>query len=258
MNVLEWNDFIKGPLNNTGTASMTIGVFDGLHKGHQKLINRIVNYNTDLSIVLTFKENPRIFFKDRSYPGNVFTLAQKLNTLRTMGIDTVILIDFSSDFSKLSGKDFLNLIVNNCNLSFLAFGDNFRCGYKGKTDVNHAVSLLKGSNVEVATVNMTKLQNQLISSTRVRDAVSLGDFKEAERMLGRVFSLDVAGIPQTYNEKAIIIEKDSIKQVLPPQGLYVAQIGTSTGFFRKKVKINTLNIEVPLLVKQEIEYIKFL
>ena len=258
MKVLEWNNFIKGSLNNTGTVSMTIGVFDGLHLGHQKLINRIVNYNSDLSIVLTFKENPRVFFKDRSYPGNVFTLAQKLNTLRTMGIDVVILIDFSADFSKLSGKDFLNLIVNNCSLSFLAFGDNFRCGYKGETDVNHAVSLLKDSKVEVAIVNMRKLQHQLISSTRVRDAVSLGDFTEAERMLGRVFSLDVADIPQIYNGKAIIIDKDSIKQVLPPQGHYVAKIGTTKGLFSDKLIINTLNIEVPLLSKQKIEYIKFI
>ncbi len=257
MNVLDWDTFVKGNLKNNKPASMTIGVFDGLHKGHQKLIRKIVNHNANTSIVMTFKENPRIFFKDRSYPGNVSTLSRKLNTLDSMGIDTVILIDFSADFSKLSGQDFFNLIMDNCNLSYLVFGDNFRCGYKGKTDVKLAVSILKDSGVKVDTVNMTKFQNQLISSTRVRDAVSLGDFKEAKRMLGRVFSLDVADIPQTYNGKAITIEKKNIKQVLPPQGLYVVQIGTSKGFFKGEVLFSTKKIEVALPKKQKIDYIKF-
>ena len=258
MNVLEWDTFIKGNLKNYKSAAMTIGVFDGVHKGHQKLINRITNYGSNNSVVLTFKENPRIFFKDRSYPGNVFTISQKLNTLETMGIDTVILIDFSANFSKLSGEDFLNLIIDNCNLSYLALGANFRCGYRGKTDAEHAVNILKANSAKIDTVYMTKFQNQLISSTRIRDAVSLGDFKEAKRMLGRVFSLDVADIPQIYGEKTIIIEKNNIKQVLPPQGLYVVQIGTSKGFFKGKVLFGTQKIEVPLPKKQKIDYIKFI
>ncbi len=258
MNVLKWDTFVKGNLKNGKSAAMTIGVFDGLHKGHQKLINRIIKYGSNTSIVLTFKENPRRFFKDRSYPGNVFTLSQKLNTLESMGIDTVILIDFSVNFSKLTGKDFLNLIEDNCNLSYLAFGDNFRCGYRGKTNAEHAVNILKANNTKVEIVNMTKFQNQLISSSRIRDAVSLGDFKEAKRMLGRVFSLDVADIPQTYSDKTIIIEKNNIKQVLPPQGLYVVQIGSSNGVFKEKILFNTLKIEVPLPKKQKIDYIKFI
>lgn len=258
MKVIHWKKFITGQLKGTGTAAMTIGVFDGAHKGHQYIFRKITDKETDLSIVLTFTDNPRLFFNDSTFPGDIFTLQQKLITLSSMDIDIVILIDFSSDFSKLSGKEFLFLITENCDVSYLSLGQNFRCGKNGMTSSTEAKEILKSKNVLVDIEKMTYFNNQLVSSTRIREAILSGDLKRAQDMLERVFSLDVAGIPQIVREKTIIIETKNIKQILPPQGYYVVRTGNTNRMQIVKICINSSEIVIPLQTMQKIDFIKFI
>lgn len=258
MKVLNWSDFIKGSLKGNGSAAVTIGVFDGIHKGHQYLFNKVIKHNSEISVVITFSENPRLFFGDKTYPGDIFTISQKLETLSLLDIDIVILIDFSSDFSKLSGKDFLFLITENCDISFLSLGSNFRCGKNGMTSSYEAKEILKGKNVPVSIEKMTYFDDQLVSSTLVRKAILSGNFKKARNMLGRVFSLDIANIPQIIRERTIIIETKNIKQVLPPQGHYVARIGSSTITQEYKLYISASEIVISLQNMQKLDFIKFL
>ena len=257
MKVISWQDFIKGSLLGTGSAAMTIGVFDGIHKGHQFLLNEIKNHQADLSVVLTFTENPRIFFKDKSYPGDITTSSQKLETLSIQGIDIVILIDFSSEFSKLSGKDFLFLIVENCDITYLSLGQNFRCGKNGMTNSYEAKEILKNKKIHVEIEEMTYFKDQLVSSTIIREAVLTGNLERAQNMLERVFSLDIAGIPQIVREKTIIIETKNIKQILPPQGSYVVRTGNTTEMQETKICINKSDIVIPLQKMQKLDFIKF-
>ncbi|MCK5153115.1 MAG: FAD synthetase family protein [Spirochaetales bacterium] len=257
MKVVHWKDFIKGSLKASGSAAMTIGVFDGIHMGHQYIFNNIINHDSEISIVLTFVENPRLFFKDNTYPGDIFTISQKLKTLTLMGIDIVILIDFSSDFSKLSGKDFLFLIADNCDISYLSLGQNFRCGKYGRTSSYEAREILKSRNIPVNIEKMTYFNDQLVSSTLIRKAILSGNLKTARNMLERVFSLDIADIPQIIREKTIIIETKNIKQVLPPQGHYVVRIGNSNITQESEVYFNASEIVIPLHTVQKLDYIKF-
>ena len=257
MTVLRWKDFINGSLKGTGTAAMSIGVFDGIHKGHQYIFNKILNQNSEQSIILTFTKNPRLFFKDKTYPGDIFTISQKLETMSLLGIDIVILIDFSSDFSTLTGKDFLFLITENCDINFLSLGQNFRCGKNGMTSSYEASEILKNRNVLVEIENMTYFEDQLISSTVIREAILDGDLNKAQYMLKRVFSLDIAGIPQNIREETIIIETKNIKQVLPPQGHYVVRIGDSTKVQESEIYLNASEIVIPLHKMQKLNFIKF-
>ena len=258
MKVMHWNEFIEGSLKGTGTSSMSIGVFDGLHKGHQFIFKKITNYESDLSIVLTFTDNPRLFFKDKTYPGDIYTITQKLQTLSSMSIDIVILIDFSSDFSKLSGKDFLSLITENCDLVYLSLGQNFRCGNNGRTSSYEAKEILKSKNVLVDIEKMTYFKDQLVSSTLIREAVLKGNLERAQNMLDRVFSLDIAGIPQIIRDKTIIIETKNIKQILPPQGYYVVRIGNTKEMQIEKICIKSSEILVPMHNLHKLDFIKFL
>jgi len=257
MKVLDWNEFLKGTLKGKGSAAISIGVFDGIHKGHQYIFNKLKNKNLKHSIIFTFKSNPRLFFQDKSYPGDIFTISQKLETMSLLGIDIVILIDFSSDFSKLSGKDFLFLITENCDVSYLSLGKNFRCGNNGMTSSYEASEILKKKNIMVEIENMTYFENQLISSTLIREAILAGKLNKAQYMLDRVFSLDIAGIPQIIRENTIIIETKNIKQVLPPQGHYVVRIGDSKKVQESTINLNASEIVVPLQRMQNVNFIKF-
>ena len=257
MRVIHWKDFLTGSLKTTGSAAMAIGVFDGIHMGHKYILNKIIDYDSYISVVLTFVDNPRLFFKDDTYPGDILTISQKLKTLTLLGIDIVILIDFSSDFSKLSGKDFLFLVQSNCDIVFLSLGQNFRCGKNGKTNSYMAKEILKSKKVPVSIEKMTYFDDQLVSSTLIRKAILSGNLKHAGNMLERVFSLDIAYIPQIIREKTIIIETKNIKQVLPPQGYYVVRIGNSTKTQESKLFLNASEIVIPLHRMQKLDYIKF-
>lgn len=258
MTILNWDDFIKGALNGKDSISLSIGVFDGVHIGHRQLLSDILSQTGSTSVVLTFKVNPRVYFKDRTYPGDIYTLSQKLSVLSSLGIDTVILIDFSYDFSKLSGKDFLYFVADNCELRHLVLGDNFRCGNGRVTTSYEAVEILKHKNVTVDIGNMAFCEGQLVSSSRVRSAVASGKLQEVEKMLERVFSLDIADIPQISGDKTITIEIKNISQVLPPQGQYTVLTGTADTTLKSRILIGASDIRVPLQNLQHLDFIKFI
>ncbi|MDA3938980.1 MAG: FAD synthetase family protein [Spirochaetia bacterium] len=258
MTVISWEDFTKGSIKDQGPFSMTIGVFDGIHKGHQYIFNKIISYKSTKTIVITFKDNPRYFFKDKTYPGNIFSISQKLDTLSSIGIDIVILIDFSYNFSKLTGKEFLHIIAENSEISHLSLGNNFRCGNNGMTTSFEALEILKSKNVLVDVEDMTYLENQLVSSTLIRDAILEGNLNKAQYMLERVYSLDIADIPQIIRDETIIIETKNIKQVLPPQGHYVVRIGSSFEMQVSNIYLNASEIVIPLQKMQKLDFIKFI
>lgn len=258
MKILSWEDFIKGSLKDAGPAALSIGVFDGIHNGHCQLLKKITAHTDKKSIVLTFRENPRIFFKDKTYPGDIFTIDQKLEALSSIGVDIVILIDFSYNFSKLSGKDFLYLIKDNCDLSYVILGNNFRCGYRGMTTSLDAIRILKSKKVIVVIGEMVQFDNHLVSSSRIREALASGSFLKAQKMLERVFSLDIADIPQIPGDKTITIDTQDISQVLPPQGHYSVLTGTADSTQKSMMLLSLSKIIVPLQKMQHLDFIRFI
>ncbi len=229
--VISWDNFINGKISFSKPVSATIGVFDGVHLGHRKLISSILTKNNSLSAVITFNVNPRIIFKDPSYPGNISTLEQKIQILHDLGVDDVIVIDFSPDFSRLTGEEFLQFLVKSCSLEYLVLGENFRFGYGGKTAPEDAKHLLYKESVEVDICPMAYHDNLIVSSTRIRKAVLDGRIKDANTMLNRVFSLDIANIPLIFRKETIIIDKNKIHQVLPPQGQYDVSLKEAAGAY---------------------------
>ncbi len=258
MIVMTWDDFTKGALRDKGPIALSIGVFDGVHSGHRQLLSDILSHTGSMSVVLTFRVNPRVYFKDETYPGDIYSLPQKLSVLNSLGIDTVILIDFSYDFSKLSGKDFLYQIADNCNLRNLVLGDNFKCGKGRMTTSYEAVEILTGKNVIVDIGNMAYFEGQIISSSRIRKAVASGKIKDAQKMLERVFSLDIANIPQISKDETITIDTKNISQVLPPRGQYTGLMGTSDMTLKSKILVGESDIKIPLQKMQHLDFIKFI
>jgi len=226
LRVIEWPEFLVDPPPGLCSA-MAIGVFDGVHLGHQALINRIVSRGPNPTVV-TFRENPKKALcrisgtgTSGSYKGDLYSLKQKMEIFDSLGVKFLVLIDFSEDFSKLKGKEFLDLLGNNGKMAFLAIGDNFRCGFAQDTDADIArqVNEEKGIPTElIPQVNLT--DKGPVSSSLIRQAVLAGNLKLASELLGRNFSLDLSDLKAEYSETGYAYDLCSVCRIAPGTGRY--------------------------------------
>ena len=208
LRIIEWPDFLKNGSNPAAAGctapagcAMTIGVFDGVHLGHQALINKIVARGPNPTVV-TFRENPKKVISPDNFKGDIFSLKQKLDVFEQMGVNRLVLIDFSEEFSKLNGWEFLDLLEEHGKLSFLAIGSNFRCGYHQDTGAEYieAMNRQKGIPTEIIPPVTIPLEsgNEPVNSSRIRSAIISGDVKKAAALLGRNFELDISDLSSAH------------------------------------------------------------
>ena len=188
MRVLEWEDFItQKPDAEDRPLAITIGVFDGVHRGHTVLLERIVSLEGALPTVVTFRQNPLAVLRPQEFLGDIFTLEQKLRIFEEMGVAQTVLIDFSPQFSKTKGGDFIDLLIKRRPVRLLALGPNFRCGYRMDTGVQEirARTRTLAAGLETWTACPVMEGGRPVSSSRVRQAIAAGAFEEAALLLGR-------------------------------------------------------------------------
>ena len=224
MKSYSWDLFIKQPPSVHRPAAVTIGVFDGLHIGHRSLISSMSNEKESESWVVSFRENPAKLLKPDRFPGDITTLRQKEELLREYGVDKLLLIDFSSDFSKLTGREFVSMLIKRIPIRRFVLGDNFRCGRGGDTSSRDLRDMVYPRGIGVDIPSPVHIDGAVVSSTRIRAAIREGDFLSSRRMTERAHILDVANIPQRREEGAITIQRDDMDQVLPPPGRYTVHI----------------------------------
>lgn len=170
----------------------TIGVFDGLHQGHRELIRRIVARGPGLRpAVFTFRENPKRLLRPEGFEGDLLSLERKLELLAELGVEVVILIDFSGDFSRMPGRNFLSTVVDAGRVAYLAIGWDFHCGRGRDTDATALADFCRVRAVDAELLDPVSFQGDTASSTRIRRAVQAGRLLEAERLLGRPYEVEV-------------------------------------------------------------------
>jgi riboflavin kinase/FMN adenylyltransferase len=185
MDVLDWDDFLArgGPAEKP--LALTIGVFDGVHRGHRRLLERIVSAEGASATVITFRQNPARLFAPRAYPGDIFSLGQKLAAFEALGVGQTVLIDFSEQFSRQRGRDFIDQLVRRRPVRLFALGANFRCGYRLDTGVREIGAWTAPLGVETWVAEPVMEGGLPVSSSRVRRAIAAGAFEEAALLLGR-------------------------------------------------------------------------
>jgi riboflavin kinase/FMN adenylyltransferase len=191
--VLEWARFTGGPpdrdLMERGSA-MTVGVFDGVHRGHQALIERIVRPPSPVPpglepVIISFRGNPKT---GRQNPGGaIYTLDQKLAIFEQLGAVLTVLIDFSRNFSKMRGREFINLLKDRGNLRYLVVGSDFHCGYRLDTGAAAIKEMNNKDGVLTEVVPPVVWEGVPVSSSRIRAAIAAGNLAEAAALLGRPF-----------------------------------------------------------------------
>ena len=144
MQIFSWNDILtslntgkENPFFSEG-CGICVGSFDGLHKGHQFLLKKIIDSckkNELKAGAVTFTRPLPAIKHPEDYKGDICTLNQRISRLEKIGLDFIILVDFDETFASMLGSDFFTILVNVCNLKLVAEGCDFHCGYKGAMDV---------------------------------------------------------------------------------------------------------------------------
>lgn len=235
MEVFSWNEVermvLDGERSPFAPSAMTIGGFDGMHLGHDALFSAVLEYRNShpnsFAGVVTFSRSPGIL-KNSRYEGDVSTERLKLEFFEKKGFDFCIMIDFSLNFSKIKGKDFLDIVRKFCAMQFLAAGTDFRMGHNADTGVAELSRYAASCGLELEVLDDVVHKGMRVSSSLVRGAVREGDFDFASSLLGRPYCLD--GLPLDFQKggssdaSLSMIASRNTTQVLPETGSFRVRV----------------------------------
>lgn len=178
-----------------GPLHLALGVFDGVHVGHQAVIERAVNAARESggkSFVVTFSPHPiRVIAPEKAPNSLLATLDEKASVLRSLGVDGLLVIPFDSDFAGMLAEEFVRKLAES-NISSIAVGEDWRFGSKRSGDVEMLRRMGADMGFQLQAVPPVMWDGERISSTRIRQAIRDGNFDAVGKMLGRPY--EVSGI----------------------------------------------------------------
>ena len=180
-----------GNYSAQNASILTIGTFDGVHIGHQKIIKDLVKVakkNNLCSIVLTFFPHPRMVLQKDSDLKMIDTLEEKQQFLEKMGVDVLIVHPFSKAFSRLTALEFTrDLLVNQLKISQLVVGYDHRFGRNREATIDDLKSFGLDYNFTVDEIPSQDIESIAVSSTKIRNALNKGDLKTRQSIFGTTF-----------------------------------------------------------------------
>jgi riboflavin kinase/FMN adenylyltransferase len=211
---------------------VTIGTFDGVHLGHQKILEQITKSAQALnceSLVLTFFPHPRMVLQKDTEMKQLNTLNEKIGLLGSLGVDNLVVHPFDKDFSRLTAEEFVKeVLVDVFKVKKIIIGYDHRFGRNRTADINDLITFGQTYGFEVEQISAEEINEVSISSTKIRNALLEGNVELAAAYLGYSYSLTgivskgkqlgrTIGFP-TANIK---IEEDY--KLIPSNGVYVAK-----------------------------------
>ena len=209
---------------------VSVGTFDGLHKGHLKVINKTIQRAKEIdavSIVFTFWPHPQeILFPDKSvYYLNTFQ--EKIERFEKAGVDYLILFPFTKDFSQLSYQKFIKeYLVDTLKMEFFVIGYDHHFGKDRAGDFKKLLSYSKDYNFGVERIEQEIVTGEVASSTEIRNAINKGELSKANNLLGYYYSLSGKvkkgkGIGKTIKFPTLNIEIPP-KKLIPKEAVYIS------------------------------------
>lgn len=238
------------------TPVLTIGMFDGVHRGHQTLFSHLKNCAQQLhgeTVAVTFAEHPRKVLRPPA-PPLIMPLEKKLAILSQMGLDVCLLLDFNREVASISAENFIEkYLVGVFHMAGIVVGKNFHFGHQGKGNSEMLRKYAALYRYQVQEIDLIQNGMEEISSTTIRKAVSHADLHQAHAMLGRPFSLIGKVVVGKQRGRLIGFPTANLAlshDLVPPEGVYcgysvveektypaLISIGTCPTFHEHELKI---------------------
>ena len=269
--------------NNCKHSILLIGNFDGIHLGHKKLFNLAKKYKKKFNLkvgVITFEPVPKMYFNKNLKNFRISSLRQKIENLKKLNIDFLILKKFDKKFSNIKSEIFIkNILFKNLKAKYIFVSNNFRFGNKREGDVIQLIANEKRFNYKTINPNPLVLKKNLVSSTLIRKFLSQGKLDFANKLLSRSWSIEgkvekgrqlgkKLGFPTcNIDIKDYVIAKPGVYAVKVYERNKkfflkgIANLGYRPTFKQKKIllEVNIFNFSGNLYNKDlTIEFIKFI
>jgi len=210
---------------------LTIGVFDGVHLGHKYLISQLKEHARQqdlISGVVTFRQHPQDVLSPQTKLSYLTDLEQRINLLKSEGIEAVIVLSFTPELAKLSAREFVGLLKKCLGIRGLVVGPDFTLGRDREGNANFLRTLGQETGFSVTVVSPIMINGEVVSSTAIRNALANGDMKKVHDLIGRFFSLrgriitgDGRGAKLGFPTANLDIK---LEQALPADGVYATRV----------------------------------
>lgn len=232
-------------------AVVTIGTFDGVHLGHQKIIKRLIELakSTDgETVILTFFPHPRMIIDPENQDLKLInTITEKADILEKLGVDHLIITPFTRDFSNLTPADYIkNILIEQIGTKHIIVGYDHRFGKDRAGGMTELVAFGKQYNFTVEEIAEQDIHDVAVSSTKIREALLTGDVTLAEDYLGYNFSISgpvIKGdkIGRTIGFPTANIFVEETYKLIPSDGIYAVTVEMSKEVESQKSKVENTN-----------------
>lgn len=218
--------------NSTKKTIVTIGTFDGVHIGHQKIIEKLIQETKKAdceSLILTFFPHPRMVLNGSSSIKLLNTINEKSSLLEKMGLDNLVVHPFDKKFSNLSAEEFVKtILVDSFNLKKIIIGYDHRFGNNRAANIDDLISFGKKYDFEVEQISAQEIDSVSVSSTKIRDAITDGNMIVANEFLGYDYILSGKIITGKQLGRTIGFPTANIKieenyKLIPKNGVYIVK-----------------------------------
>jgi len=250
--------------NSSKKAIATIGTFDGVHIGHQKIIEKLIQEakNTDCeSVILTFFPHPRMVLHETSSIKLLNTIKEKSDLLEKMGLDNLIIHPFDKEFSNLSAEEFVKtILVDAFNIQKIIIGYDHRFGKNRAANIDDLIGFGKKYGFEVEQISAQEIDSVSVSSTKIRISISNGNIAVANEFLGYDYIITgkvISGkqLGRTIGFPTANLQIEESYKLIPKNGVYIVKsnLNEKTVFGIMNIGLNptvngeNLSIEVHFL-----------
>ena len=231
MKVYHHTEEAVGKIKN---AVVTTGSFDGVHIGHKLIINRLNEIAGEIggeSVLITFYPHPRkVLYPEQKDLRLINSQEEKIELLRKAGLDNLIIIPFSIEFSKTTSRDFvLDMLIGHLQARVIVVGHNHHFGHAREGDYSYLHTLSRENGFDVEEIPLKLIENETVSSTKIRKALKEGNIQRANAYLdhqyiviGKLFDGEL--LKQHTGEASIGIEITAPEKLIPPPGIYAGNL----------------------------------
>lgn len=232
--------------SSTKKSIVTIGTFDGVHIGHKKILEKVIQNAVAQdceSVVLSFFPHPRMVLQADSDIKLLNTVEEKILLLEKAGIDNIIIHPFSQEFSRLTAEEFVKtILIDRLNIQKIIIGHDHRFGRNRTADIDDLIQFGEKYNFEVEQISAQEINEIAISSTKIRNAIIDGNVLLAKNYLGYNYFFSgtvVQGkqLGRTIGFPTANIEIEENYKLIPKIGVYIVK-----SFFKNKEIFGMMNI----------------